>query len=87
MTLALAGQAAADDVVDALGAVAVNAHHFSGTTRGHFQREVADQLAELAVRQLAVSDQSPGHSNSLFLDSCSIQAPTLFNLTFSSWKL
>ena len=53
---ALAGEAAADDLVDALGAVTVKAHDLSGATRGHFEREVLDDLVELAVRQLAVSD-------------------------------
>jgi hypothetical protein len=62
-------------LVDALGAVAVDAHHFRGATRRHFQREVADQPVELAVSQLTVFNQSLGHSNSLFLDCCSIQAP------------
>jgi hypothetical protein len=52
--LTLAGEAAADDLVDALGAVAVDAHDFRGTTRGHFQREVLDEFIELAVRQLTV---------------------------------
>jgi hypothetical protein len=75
---ALAGQAAADDVVDALGTVAVDAHHFRGTTRRHFQGEVADQLVELAVSQLTVFNQSLGHLNSLFLFGCSRQAPSVF---------
>ena len=54
MEFALAGQAAADDLVDALGAVAIDLHDFRGTTRGHFQREVLDEFIELAVRQLTV---------------------------------
>jgi hypothetical protein len=54
--LAVTRQAAADGVVDALGAVAVDAHDFRGAARGHFQREVADQSVEPAVSQLAVSD-------------------------------
>ncbi len=53
---ALTGEAAADDLVDALGAVAVDVHHLSGTTRRHFQREIADQLIKLPVRQLTVSN-------------------------------
>lgn len=78
MGLALTGQTAADDLVDALGAVAVDAHHFRYAARGHFQGEVLDELVELAVRQLTVFNQSLRHSNSLFLDSCSRQAPFFY---------
>lgn len=35
MQLALAGQAAADYLIDALGAVTVDAYHFRGAARGH----------------------------------------------------
>jgi hypothetical protein len=41
-------------LVDALGAVAVDTHHFRGTTRGHFESEVLDQFIELTVRQFTV---------------------------------
>src|ERR1700755_2170767 len=75
---ALSGEAAADDLINALGAVAVDAHHFRGSARGHFQSEVLDEFVELAVRQLAIFNQSPGHSNSLFPDSCSRQAPNIY---------
>ncbi len=68
-------QAAADDLIDALGTVAVNVHDLCGATCGHFQCEVLDEFIELAIRQLAVFNQSLGHLNSLFLNSCSIQAP------------
>ncbi len=37
--------------------------------------EVLKGFVTLTVRQLAVSNQSPGRSNSLFLDGCSGQAP------------
>lgn len=74
---ALSRQAAADDLVDALGAVAVDAHHFRGAARGHFKREVLDEFIELAVSQLAVFNQSPGHSNSIFLYGCSRLAPNI----------
>lgn len=50
------GRAAADDLVDALDAVAVNPHDLRGAARGHFEREVLDELVELAVGQLTVSD-------------------------------
>jgi hypothetical protein len=54
MEFALAGEAAADDLIDTLSAVSVDAHDFRCTTRRHFQSEVADQLVELAVRQFTV---------------------------------
>jgi hypothetical protein len=50
------GQAAADNLVDALGAVAVDAHDVGGASRGHFQGEVLDEFVKPAIRQLTVSD-------------------------------
>ena len=43
---ALAGEAAMNDLVDALGPVVVDTHYFRGTTHEHFQGEVADQLVD-----------------------------------------
>lgn len=75
--LELAGEAPADDLVDVLGAVAVDAHPVSGASRGHFEGEVLVECVEMAVRKLAVPNWSPGHWNSLFLGSCSRHAPNI----------
>jgi hypothetical protein len=56
MPFAFAGQAAADDLINAFGAVAVDAHHFSGAARRHFEREVLNEFIELTVCQLTVSE-------------------------------
>ena len=47
-------EAAADDLINALSSVAIDAHGFGRSRSRHFQNEVLDQLVELAISQLAV---------------------------------
>ncbi len=50
----LTREAATDDLIDALGTVAVNVHHFRGATCWNFEGEVFNEFIELTISQLTV---------------------------------
>lgn len=63
--LTVPSQVVANDLIDALGTVAVDPEHRGGLHGGHLQREAVDELATLSVRYLATRNEPLAHRTSL----------------------